>query len=255
MIEDTSKKPQQNTIPRMLILMDRDQGPTKFEVFKHKINVGFQKTLDVVGIPLLVLGIVLNTYFVLYATSAFNIVCEILYLFALTSRLKNLKRKRNIGSVSDAETNAPIDLAMVRVSDGKRFVLVRATDAAGNFFLVLQPGNYTIFASKVGYETASKKISVPRGKIITADISFKLKKKGGQPTPPSSPKKPISEPKPSAPTTVQTPAPSTPKPAAPAVTSTPSSSTPAAAPANSPTTPPASAPAPSAGQPKPRLPV
>lgn len=174
MIEDVNKKPEQNFIPRMLVLLDREQGPGGFEIFKHKMYTGAEKVLSVIGVPLLVLGLLLNTYLLLYVTNTFNIVCEVLYLAALFFRLKNLKSKGNIGKVLDAETGAPIDLAMVRVSDGKRFLQARATDASGNFFLVLQPGEHTIFASKVGYETASKKISAPRGKIITADISFKL---------------------------------------------------------------------------------
>lgn len=59
------------------------------------------------------------------------------------------------GTVTDAKTGAPVAGANVQISSGSQSVVVR-TDAKGHYIAMsLQPDNYTITASKVGYDTLS----------------------------------------------------------------------------------------------------
>lgn len=56
------------------------------------------------------------------------------------------------GTVTDAKTGAPIPGALVRLSSGSQVVTL-TTDSKGHYIaLSLQPDNYTITASKAGYD-------------------------------------------------------------------------------------------------------
>jgi protocatechuate 3,4-dioxygenase beta subunit len=56
------------------------------------------------------------------------------------------------GTVTDAKTGAPVPGATVRIASGSQVVTV-TTDSKGHYIaLSLQPDNYTISASKAGYE-------------------------------------------------------------------------------------------------------
>src|SRR5580693_6502279 len=56
------------------------------------------------------------------------------------------------GTVTDASTGAPLPGAVVRISSGSQVVTV-TTDSKGHYIAMsLQPDNYTISASKTGYQ-------------------------------------------------------------------------------------------------------
>jgi|HubBroStandDraft_2_1064218.scaffolds.fasta_scaffold478588_2 protocatechuate 3,4-dioxygenase beta subunit len=56
------------------------------------------------------------------------------------------------GTVTDAKTGAPVSGAMVRIESGSQVVTV-TTDSKGHYIAMsLQPDDYTISASKAGYQ-------------------------------------------------------------------------------------------------------
>lgn len=56
------------------------------------------------------------------------------------------------GTVTDAKTGAPIQGAVVRIESGSGVVTVTTNDKGHYIAMSLQPDNYTISASKSGYE-------------------------------------------------------------------------------------------------------
>jgi phosphotransferase system IIA component len=68
------------------------------------------------------------------------------------------------GTVTDAKTGAPVAGAVVTIVSGSQSVTVK-TDAKGHYIVMsLQPDNYTISASKDGYEGLSVE-----GETVEAD--------------------------------------------------------------------------------------
>ena len=165
-------------LPRMFILMDREDKRTPFQYFILRSYAKFVEWLDINSFPFLILGLFLNTYFLVNQPSKLNIAFECLYVIVFGYKIvQAIQRRKQTGTVSDATTGQPVDLAMIRVASGDRFVQVRVTDKSGLFFIILQPGNYTVFCSKGGYETVSKKLFVPKAKKIkVVKLDFSLRK-------------------------------------------------------------------------------
>lgn len=167
-------------LPRMFVLMDRENKRTPFQYFMLRAYAKFVEWLDINSFPFLILGVFLNTYFLVNEPSTLNITFECLYAVVFGYKIyQTLQRRKQTGTVVDAATGQPVDLAMIRVASGDRFVQVRVTDKSGLFFIILPPGNYTVFCSKGGYETTSKKLFVAKAKKIkVAKLDFSLKKVG-----------------------------------------------------------------------------
>lgn len=179
MAEQTSgNQNEKKVLPRMLILADREIKRTPFQ---YLIIRSYNKTVswfDINSFPFLIIGTFLNTYFLINEPSPLNIFFECLYVVVFAYKfLQLLKRRKQTGTVIDATTGQPLDLATVRVMANDRFVQVRVTDKSGLFFIILPPGNYTVFCSKSGYETNSKKLFVPKSQTMkVAKLDFSLRK-------------------------------------------------------------------------------
>lgn len=165
-------------LPRMFVLMDREDKRTPFQYFMVRSYAKIVEWLDINSFPFLILGVFLNTYFLVNEPSTLNIIFECLYIIVFGYKIiQMLRRRKQTGIVIDASTGQPVDLAMIRVASGERFVQVRVTDKSGLFFIILSPGNYTVFCSKGGYETTSKKLFVPKAKKVkVAKLDFSLRK-------------------------------------------------------------------------------
>lgn len=63
------------------------------------------------------------------------------------------KKRQTWGQIYNSFTKLPIDLAMVRLLDGKtkRVLQSRVTDAQGRYFFIAEPGNYFIEVNKPGF--------------------------------------------------------------------------------------------------------
>ncbi|MDO8511713.1 MAG: carboxypeptidase-like regulatory domain-containing protein [bacterium] len=165
-------------LPRMFVLMDRENKRTPFQHFIIHSYSKFIEWLDINSFPFLILGVFLNTYFLVNEPSTLNIIFECLYVIVFGYKtIQMLRRRKQTGTVVDASTGQPLDIATIRVASGDRFVQVRITDNSGLFFILLQPGNYTVFCSRRGYETTSKKIFVPKAKKVkVVKLDFSLRK-------------------------------------------------------------------------------
>jgi hypothetical protein len=168
MVDQTIKNADSSKVlPRMFILMDREDKRTPLQYFMIRSYSKFVEWLDINSFPFLIIGVFLNTYFLVNDPGALNIMFECLYVAVFGYKILQLiQRRKQTGTVVDITTGQPVDLAMIRVASGDRFVQVRITDKSGLFFIILQPGNYTVFCSRSGYETISKKIFVPKSKKI-----------------------------------------------------------------------------------------
>ena len=165
-------------LPRMFVLMDREDKRTPLQYFMLRSYSKFVEWLDINSFPFLILGVFLNTYFLVNEPSALNISFECLYVVVFGYKIiQTLQRRKQTGTVVDSATGQPVDLAMIRVASGDRFVQVRVTDKSGFFFIILPPGNYTVFCSKGGYETTSKTLFVPKAKKVkVVKLDFSLRK-------------------------------------------------------------------------------
>jgi len=165
-------------LPRMFVLMDREEKRTPFQYLMLRLYAKFVEWLDINSFPFLIIGVFLNTYFLINEPSTLNITFECLYIVVFGYKIiQAIQRRKQTGTVVDAVTGQPVDLAMVRVASGDRFVQVRVTDKSGLFFIILPPGNYTVFCSKGGYETTSKKLFVPKAKKVkVVKLDFSLRK-------------------------------------------------------------------------------
>jgi hypothetical protein len=176
--QNTNVQEESKVLPRMFILVDREQKRTPLQYFYLRTYAKVVEWLDINSFPFLILGLFLNSYFLVNEISTLNVAFECLYAVVFIYKIfQTASRKKQTGTVTDAVTKAPVDLATVRVAAGERFIQVRVTDKTGLFFIILQPGNYTIYCSKTGYETTSKKVFVPKGKKLkVAKIDFALRK-------------------------------------------------------------------------------
>jgi len=74
------------------------------------------------------------------------------------------------GTISDATTSQPISGAMITTNP---VTSSKTTDSEGNFLIEgIEPGTYTIQASKDGYKTNSTTVSVVAGEESSADIQL-----------------------------------------------------------------------------------
>ncbi|MEK7499445.1 MAG: Ig-like domain-containing protein, partial [Patescibacteria group bacterium] len=97
--------------------------------------------------PLLIFGVVLNSFAVIVAPTKINIIIEGLYaILILWKILLYFLLKPALGHIRDADTSLPLDLAVVRIYDAAsgRLVETRTTSHDGSFLLLPPLGVYTI---------------------------------------------------------------------------------------------------------------
>lgn len=165
-------------VPKMLILADKEVKETSLGKLWRKSLQKVGVWLDVNAIPLLVAGAAVNTYALLKTGDAMAIGFEILYFLAFAYRLYLiLTRKKEIGSVSDAQTGQTLALAYVRVEHNNQLTQMKVTDENGRFFFLLPAGKYTLHISRMGYAPDAKTFIVSKNKNIRpVNLDFKLTK-------------------------------------------------------------------------------
>ena len=162
----------------MFVLVDREEKRTALQFMYLRAYAKVVEWFDVNSFPFLIGGLIINTYFLFNVFSPLNAFFECLYGVVIGYKIINaLRRRKQTGSVVDATTNQPLDLATIRIAKDDRFVQVRVTDKSGLFFVLLPAGNYTVFCSKGGYETTNKKLFVPNTKKVkVVKLDFSLRK-------------------------------------------------------------------------------
>jgi N-acetylneuraminic acid mutarotase len=77
------------------------------------------------------------------------------------------------GHVTDANDNLPIGGATVKALQNGNVVRQTITDASGFYRMQLEVGNYTIEASKTGYETGTAAVTILENQTTTQDFSLR----------------------------------------------------------------------------------
>ncbi len=167
---------EEKVLPRMLILVDRQVEMSKARrtwIWMYGRTIEW---LEINSWFFLVGGLILNTFFLFDNPNWLNITFEMLYGVAFSYKINTaISRSKKTGTVKDASSGQPIDLAIIRVAKGERFVQMKVTDKSGLFFVILQPGLYTVYASKPGYQTQNKKVFIPQSKQVgIVNLDFKL---------------------------------------------------------------------------------
>ncbi|HLF06630.1 MAG TPA: carboxypeptidase-like regulatory domain-containing protein, partial [Thermoplasmata archaeon] len=87
------------------------------------------------------------------------------------------------GIVKETVSGTAVDAATVKLLQGTTEVMKTATASDGSYsFTNVEPGSYTVEASKTDYDTATKAVTVKANEDATVDIS--IKKKETTPPPP-----------------------------------------------------------------------
>jgi len=155
-------------LPRVLILVDSEKKrPLLFAI--RKIYTRFNSYWDRFGIYIVIAGLLVNTFFLIYTPNVAALVCEILYVPGFIYNIfATVTKKRSLGQVKDAETDQPLDLVMVRIQKNNKTVQMRVTGYTGQFFIMLPPGLYEISATRLGYISQTKPLFIAPGKHIRA---------------------------------------------------------------------------------------
>jgi len=103
-----------------------------------------------VAAPLLVTAVAVNA---VASVSAFNFISYLRYIFSQPLASLFRRKRRKWGTVYNALTKQPVDLAIVRlyqVADN-RLVQSRVTDKIGRFMFLVAPGHYYLTVTKPNY--------------------------------------------------------------------------------------------------------
>ncbi|OGY31702.1 MAG: hypothetical protein A3C02_01570 [Candidatus Andersenbacteria bacterium RIFCSPHIGHO2_02_FULL_45_11] len=165
-------------VPHLVVPIDREAASPVAQMMFWRFAEHALALLDGVGLGFLIVGAVINTFFLLTIPGRMNIFFEVLYLVLFALKLYILlSHQKGLGTVVDGATGSPIDLAIIRLYDTKtnRIVQTRVTNVHGKFFLLVPRGMYTAAVAKAGYKTiteTSLKISGNTSKALALD--FKL---------------------------------------------------------------------------------
>ncbi len=101
------------------------------------------------------LGIILNTALIFLYPSIWAYIGEGIYVaYGVLKFFLGFRQKLTYGIVQDAVSQAPLDLAVLRLFDQStnRLVMTRITDSEGKFFILPSAGTYRLTVAKQGYE-------------------------------------------------------------------------------------------------------
>ena len=87
-----------------------------------------------------------------------NVLAYLRYIFAQPLMLLRRRKQKKWGVVYDSYTKQPLDLATIRLLDSKSGQILRTqvTDMQGRFFLIIDPGTYTLEVNKDGFSGFSQ---------------------------------------------------------------------------------------------------
>jgi len=149
------------------------------------------KTLNLISMiieslnkPLLIAGTFLSWVSLVVTPKLSNYIILLVYAVLLTFRLiLSRKVRRSWGQVLDAETEKPIEMALIRIYNlkGGTLTFTKVTNRDGQFTALVNTGKYYLVITKQGYQTyQSVPITVERARgIIRLDIY--LRKEGFEP--------------------------------------------------------------------------
>lgn len=184
-------------IPHLVVPMDREEkSPAAKMIFWRFVEQMFA-LIDGIGLGFLLVGVVINTFFLLTVPDRMNLLFEVLYLILFALKLYILlSHQKGLGTVKDSTSSNPIDLAIIRLYDAKtnHIAQTRVTNGNGKFFLLVPHGTYTAAVAKAGYTTVlipELKVSGSSSKALALDLKLHAElSKSTQPAvalPPSAP--------------------------------------------------------------------
>jgi 5-hydroxyisourate hydrolase-like protein (transthyretin family) len=112
----------------------------------------------------------------------FDILIFIFYGLAwILEFLRMLVTIKSKGTVTDSETNNPLEQAIVRlieIKNNKEDVLeIKVTDKKGRYDFLVLPGEYKLSVNRSGYQTYnSKKFEVKSHRFLDFDIKLRIHK-------------------------------------------------------------------------------
>ena len=124
-------------------------------IFLLKILNIFGQFLEKISLPLLIVGTISSWLSLIILPSTNNYLYLMVYGFLIIFKyLIAHHYERSWGSVSNALTNEPIELAVVRIYDMKSSMIVgtRVTNRSGQFQALVAPGQYYIVVVKSGFK-------------------------------------------------------------------------------------------------------
>ena len=108
----------------------------------------------VLRLPILILGTVLTLIFAFGQPSVLNMLIAVFYILAWIHELmQRFLMGRFTGQIVDQETNAALDLAIVRLArpDGK-LIASKVSNQKGHFLVQAAPGQYNVTVTRRGYQ-------------------------------------------------------------------------------------------------------
>ena len=85
-------------------------------------------------------------------SSSFNLIPFLRYLFSSPILFFARRKRKRIGTIYNAITKLPIDLATIRLySESGKLVKTTVSDGSGNYILRVKPGKYRVEVKKAGF--------------------------------------------------------------------------------------------------------
>ncbi len=140
----------------------------------HKLNfLNFLvKTLNIIRIPLLIVGTIISVFAYITDNSIFNFVVIAFYVVAWLFELYKLRQLRPYGLTKEKLSLRRVDMVILRLFDeNERIVSTRVSDANGKFTFLTNPGKYYLTATKQNFNIYRSQImKFDKGGEINIDV-------------------------------------------------------------------------------------
>lgn len=176
-------------LPHLILSMDREHA---VHIARVALRRGIERLIaffNAISFPMLIIGATLNTLFLVYRPVWLNVLFEVLYVVLfLTKIVLAFTRQKGIGTIVDAKTGKPINLAAIRVfsAETNHIVQTRVTGTGGQFFLLLPKGRYLLMVLKPGYRTfVQRDLEVKGRRARAVNITLEMEPETSTPSPPT----------------------------------------------------------------------
>lgn len=155
-----------------------------------KVRDAAVKFLDSINWPLLGIGTVVSVWSAVVVPDTTNTLLLMLYVLLIILKIIRAKvTVQSFGVVADAETKEPLGLAVVRIFNAEKKVLVttRITNEQGKFSALVQPGSYYLVVTKPPYQpyqSTTSKLSKSETLAMDVELVKSGSKFGTQQVPP-----------------------------------------------------------------------
>lgn len=140
----------------------------------HKINLlnFIVKTLNIIRLPLLLIGTVISVLAYSMDKTIFNFVVIIFYAVAWLYELYKLRQLRPYGLTKEKLSLRRIDMVILRLFDeNHKIVSTRVSDANGKFTFLTNPGKFYLTATKQDFNMyKSSELTFSKGGEINLDV-------------------------------------------------------------------------------------